>query len=77
MKLRNSTEDPHIYSVGTYDIKEQILETSGTMQLQHAVLKELGYPKITTLDEYADAIRKYMAAHPQINGQKTIGLSLR
>lgn len=76
VKLRNSSEDRHIYSAGTYGVKEQILETTGTMQLQHAVLKELGYPKISTLDEYSDAIRTYMKKYPEINGQKTIGLSL-
>ncbi len=75
-KLRNSLDDPHIYSAGTYGVKEQQLETTGNMQLQHAVLKELGYPKITTLDEYADAIRQYIKKYPEINGQKTIGFSL-
>lgn len=76
VKLRNSLEDPHIYSMGTYGIKTKIFETSGTMQIQHAVLKELGYPKIRTLDDYADALRTYMKKYPEINGQKTIGLSL-
>jgi putative aldouronate transport system substrate-binding protein len=76
VKLRNSLDDPHIYSVGTYGVKEQILETSGTMQIQHAVLKELGYPKIETLDDYEKAICSYMHKYPEINGQKTIGLSL-
>lgn len=76
VKLRNSLDDPHIYSVGTYGVNQQILETSGTMQIQHAVLKELGYPKIETLDDYEHAIRAYMKKYPEINGQKTIGLSL-
>lgn len=76
VKLRNSISDKHIYSAGTYGVKEQTLETTGTMQLQHAVLKELGYPEIRTLDEYGNAIRTYMKKYPEINGQKTIGLSL-
>lgn len=76
VKLRNSLDDPHIYSVGTYGVNQQILETSGTMQIQHAVLKEFGYPKIETLDDYEHAIRAYMKKYPEINGQKTIGLSL-
>ncbi len=76
VKLRNSLDDPHIYSMGTYGIKTRLYETTGTMQIQHAVLKELGYPEIKTLDEYADAIRTYMEKYPEINGQKTIGLSL-
>ncbi len=74
VKLRSP--DGHIYSFGTYGVKEEVLETSGTLQLQHAVLKELGYPRLSTLDEYADAIRAYMKKYPTIDGQPTIGLSL-
>lgn len=74
VKLRHT--DGHIYSFGTYEIKKDTLETSGNLQIQHAVLKELHYPKISNLDEYADAIKVYMAKHPTINGQPTIGLSL-
>lgn len=76
VKLRNSLEDPHIYSVGTYGVNETVFETSGTMQIQHAVLKELGYPRIQTLDDYSNVLREYMKRYPTINGQKTIGLSL-
>lgn len=76
VKLRNSLDDPRIYNVGTYGVKNRVLETQGTAQLQHAVLKELGYPKIQTLDDYAAAMREYMKRYPEINGQKTIGLSL-
>ncbi|MDR0455483.1 MAG: ABC transporter substrate-binding protein [Treponema sp.] len=76
VRLRNSTQDPHIYTVGTYDVTSGIWKTDGTMQLQHAVLKELGYPRMKTLDDYEKAIKAYMAKYPAINGQKTIGLSL-
>ncbi len=73
-KLKHS--DGHIYSFGTYEVRNRVLETSGTLQIQHAVLKELGYPKIKTLDDYANALRAYLAKNPTVNGQKTIGLSL-
>jgi len=76
VRLRNSSEDPHIYTVGTYDVKTAFWKTDGTMQLQHAVLKELGYPRMRTLDDYEKAIKAYMQKYPTINGQKTIGLSL-
>ncbi len=76
VKLRNSLEDTHIYNVGTYGVHSTVFEPDGNMQLQHAVLKELGYPKIRTLDDYANAIREYKKRYPTINGQKTIGLSL-
>jgi putative aldouronate transport system substrate-binding protein len=76
VRLRNSSDDPHIYTVGTYDVKTAYWRTDGTMQLQHAVLKELGYPRMQTLDDYERAVKAYMQKHPTINGQKTIGLSL-
>jgi putative aldouronate transport system substrate-binding protein len=76
VRLRNSVEDPHIYNAGTYGVKTAIWTTDGTMQLQHAVLKELGYPRMRTLTDYENAIRTYIQRHPTINGQKTIGLSL-
>jgi putative aldouronate transport system substrate-binding protein len=74
VKLRHS--NGHIYSFGTYAVQNTIFETSGTMQIQHAVLKELGYPKINTLDDYATALRAYKKRYPEIDGKKTIGLSL-
>lgn len=75
-RLRNSNTDPHIYSVGTYGVHDAVTSTDGNMQLQHAVLKELGYPKIETFDDYENALKTYIAKYPEINGQKTIGLSL-
>jgi len=75
-RLRNSTSDPRIYTVGTWGVNNAIWTTDGTMQLQHAVLKELGYPKMQTLQDYEQAIKTYMARHPTINGRRTIGFSL-
>ncbi|MDR0785499.1 MAG: ABC transporter substrate-binding protein [Treponema sp.] len=76
VRLRNSTQDPHIYTVGTYGVKTAVWSTDGSMQLQHAVLKELGYPPMRTLADYEAAIKAYMRKYPTVNGQKTIGLSL-
>jgi putative aldouronate transport system substrate-binding protein len=75
-RLRNTTEDPHIYNVGTYPVKNGIWTTDGTMQIQHAVLKDLGYPQMRTLSDYELAIKSYLQKYPVINGQRTIGLSL-
>ena len=76
VKLRYTKEDPSIYSFGTYEIKDNKAETSGTMQLQNAVLKEFGYPKIKTLSDYENILLAYIKKYPEINGHKTIGLSL-
>jgi len=75
-RLRNSTSDPHTYTVGTWGVKNAIWTTDGTMQLQHAVLKELGYPKMNTLNDYERALKTYIARYPTINGRRTIGFSL-
>jgi len=37
------------------------------------VLKEAGWPKIKTLDEYFALIENYVKKHPTIKGEKTIG----
>jgi putative aldouronate transport system substrate-binding protein len=76
VRLRNTPDDPHIYNVGTYGVKAAVWNTDGNMQLQHAVLKDLGYPRINTLDDYERAIKAYKAKYPTINGLPTIGLSL-
>jgi putative aldouronate transport system substrate-binding protein len=76
VRLRNSTDDPRIYHTGTYDVVTTKWETDGSLQIQHAVLKELGYPPMRTLADYERAIKTYIAKYPTINGQRTIGLSL-
>ncbi|GAD14398.1 family 1 extracellular solute-binding protein [Geobacillus kaustophilus GBlys] len=39
------------------------------------MLKEFGYPKIKTLDEYFDLIAKYKEKHPETDGKPTIGFT--
>lgn len=75
-RLRNSLEDPQIYHLGTGGVTFSQLKTSGTVQIQLDVLEELGYPEITTLEEYEAALTDYIAKYPEIDGQPTIGLSL-
>ena len=75
-RLKASKDDPHIYTVGTNGVDKKMYNPDGTLQIQNAVLKELGYPKISTLQDYENAIKKYKEKYPEINGQKTIGMSL-
>lgn len=75
-RLRNSIDDPSIYTVGTYGVENAYWKTSGTMSIQLDVLRELGYPEIKTVDDYEKALKDYIAKHPEVDGQKTIGLSL-
>lgn len=75
-RLRYSLKDPSIYTVGTYGVNTEVWNPEGTLQIQHAVLKELGYPKIKTIYDYEKALKEYIAKYPEVNGQKTIGMSL-
>ncbi|MFC4388795.1 ABC transporter substrate-binding protein [Gracilibacillus marinus] len=75
-RLRNSIDDPSIYTVGTYGVENAYWQTSGTFQIQLDVLRELGYPEINTLDEFEAALTEYYEMYPEIDGQKTIPLSL-
>ncbi|MUT67497.1 ABC transporter substrate-binding protein [Paenibacillus sp. NEAU-GSW1] len=47
----------------------------GAFWIQRSVLKEFGYPKIKTLDEYFDLIKKYQDKYPQVDGKDTIGFA--
>ena len=74
--LRYSSDDPSIYQLCSDKVQEETLETSGTAQLQWAVLQENGYQIPYTLDEYTQMIRDYMVKYPTINEKPTIGISI-
>lgn len=50
--------------------------SQGAFWIQRSVLKEFNYPKIKTLDEYFDLIKKYKEKYPQVDGKDTIGFSV-
>jgi putative aldouronate transport system substrate-binding protein len=73
-------KDGHIYVLPNYGIfhgEFKYNESFGpAFWIQRAVLREFGYPKPRTLDDYFDLIRKYKVKHPTIDGQPTIGFSI-
>ena len=75
-KLKWSNDDPNIYLFGTPEVNRTLVSPPNAFQLQHDVMKELGYPKMETLEDYEKAIRAYKEKYPTINGQPTIGLSI-
>lgn len=76
-RLRWSSKDHAIYFLPNLDTVDNIyFDASGGFQLQHAVVKELGYPEIKTVQDFENAIRAYKEKYPVIDGQPTIGLSL-
>lgn len=75
-RLRWSLEDPQIYNLGSSSVGNVPYEPTSGFGLQHAVVKELGYPKMRILKDFEDAIRQYKEKYPTIDGQPTIGLAL-
>lgn len=74
-------KDGHVYTLVDYGIPENgptATEYYGpAMFIQKAIMKEAGFPKITTIDEYFDLIAKYKAKHPTTkDGKPTIGFSI-
>jgi putative aldouronate transport system substrate-binding protein len=70
----------HIYSLPNYGVIDGIPSDTYYNQngwwVQKAVLKEYGYPKIQTIDEYFDLLEKYAKKYPTIDGAKTIPFSI-
>jgi putative aldouronate transport system substrate-binding protein len=75
-RLRYSIDDPSIYFLGLPTVDEIRYEPETGFQIQYAVLKELGFPKMETLQDYEEAIKTYISKYPEIEGKPTIGLSL-
>lgn len=72
--------DGHVYCLpnwGVYDGPDQgTFYNQNGFWIQKCVLKEFGYPKIKTVDEYFDLLEKYAKKYPTINGAKTIPFSI-
>lgn len=75
-KMRWSADDPSIYMLSAATSNQETYSTSGTAQLQCAVLKENDYAIPHTIGEYETMLKDYLARHPTVNGQQTIGLSI-
>ncbi|GBF72893.1 hypothetical protein PA598K_01170 [Paenibacillus sp. 598K] len=77
-RLRYSNEDKAIYVIPTYAAVDSVnFNAGGGFNLQHRVVKELGYPEIRTVKDFENAIRTYLEKHPtDESGNKNVGLSL-
>ncbi len=65
--------DGHIYTFGTNS--DSNTNFAGTFQIQIDVLKEAGYPEITTLSKLEECIASYADSHQWINDSRVIGFS--
>lgn len=70
----------HIYSLPNYGVIDGVDSNTYYNQnafwIQKAVLKEFGYPKIKTVDQYFDLLEKYYRRHPTIDGMPTIPFNI-
>jgi len=68
--------DGHIYHLIDYGIihgKDQNPDYNGAaFWVQKAVLKDAGYPRIRTVDEFFNLLENYQRKYPRINNQPTI-----
>ncbi|WP_026675151.1 ABC transporter substrate-binding protein [Alkalihalobacterium bogoriense] len=71
-----SEDDDSIYFIGTNPVDQEYRTPGNGFWLQHAVVKELGYPEIRTVEDFENAIRTYYEKYPEIDGQPTIPLTL-
>lgn len=75
-RLKYSEEDPSIYQLCQAGVGNVPYTTSGTAQLQFAVLEANNYEIPYTLEQYEQQIKSYMAENPTIDGLDTIGLTI-
>lgn len=75
-RLKYSNENPAIYVLPSAGVDPVRWEPKVGFELQHAVVKELGYPSIKTVYDYEEAIKEYIKRYPEIDGMPTIGITL-
>ncbi len=61
-------DDGKLYTFGTGGSTPAQFTAEGTFQIQYAVLAELEYPEITTLEQLGDCLKQYKELHPKSNG---------
>jgi len=72
--------DGHIYYLINYGVFQGVDHNptydQAAFWIQKEILKQAGYPKVSTLDQYFNLIRNYYRANPTINGQPTIPFTI-
>jgi putative aldouronate transport system substrate-binding protein len=72
--------DGHIYYLINWGIYHGLNQSpyygDSALWVQKEVLKEAGYPKVVTMDQYFDLLINYAKAHPTISGMPTIPFTI-
>jgi putative aldouronate transport system substrate-binding protein len=73
-------DDGHVYTLPVWGVLEGRDQSpwygDSALWIQKEVLKEAGYPKIKTVDEYFDLLIQYKEKHPAINDMPTIAFTI-
>lgn len=75
-RLKWSKDDPSIYIIPNSAVDNQSMYPGYGVLVQHAVIQELGYPEMKTLEDVEEVLSEYYEKHPEIDGQPTIPLTL-
>lgn len=76
-RMKYSNDNQAIYSIPTnVGVDNQNFDATNGFQIQHRVLKELGYPEVRTLQDYENVLKEYAAKHPTTDGQPTIPMTV-
>lgn len=67
-RLKWNKERPNIYCLGDFGVRDEDGDPVSGFCLQHAVVKEEGYPKLNTLADYENTIKSYLKKHPTFKG---------
>jgi putative aldouronate transport system substrate-binding protein len=72
-KMEDPNYNNHIYYMPNWNVnigkKNNFFPNGTAFWIQKAVLKEAGYPKIKTPEQFFSVIESYMKKHPTINGK--------
>lgn len=60
--------DGKLYTFGTGGSSPERFTADGTFQVRYAVLEELGYPEIKTIEQLGNCLRQYKELHPNSTG---------
>ncbi|MEK4330391.1 ABC transporter substrate-binding protein [Paenibacillus sp. FSL R7-0297] len=76
-RMKYSNDNQAIYSIPTnVGVDNQNFDATNGFQIQHRVLKELGYPEVRTVQDYEKVLKEYAAKHPTTDGQPTIPMTV-
>lgn len=75
LNMLRDPKDGHIYYLTPYRKNSRLLYPNSGFYLPIAVLRDLGWPKVTSFDEYFQIIEDYVKKNPTYRNQPTIGFT--